>query len=73
MLKKTNFAGYEKDESSNLIINKNKDEYTVYLQNKERVKEFRRMSNEIEKLKADVDQLKNTVQTLVNLHQNGNL
>lgn len=66
MLTKTNHAGYEKDMASNLVINKNKDEYTLYLQNRERVKEFRRLSNEIETLKKQVANLTEVVQTLLN-------
>lgn len=58
MLTKTNYAGYEKDTDSNLVINKNKDEYTLYVQNRERAKEFRRMSNQIEKLTKEMQELK---------------
>ena len=66
MFKKTNFAGYEKDESNNLVINKNKDEYTLYLQNREKAKEFRRLSNDVERLKKEVAEMKETIKIITN-------
>ncbi len=71
MLTKTNYAGYEKDMSSNLVINKNKDEYTLYVQNRERAKEFRRMSMQVDKLTKDVAELRALVQQLLQT-QSGN-
>lgn len=72
MLTKTNYAGYEKDVSSNLIINKNNDEYVLYVQNRERVKEFRRMAQQIEKLNKEVDELKAKIQLILD-RQSGNV
>lgn len=71
MLTKTNYAGYEKDMASNLVINKNKDEYTLYVQNRERAKEFRRMSMQVDKLTKDVARLEALVQQLLQT-QSGN-
>lgn len=65
MFKKTNFAGYEKDEASNLVINKNKDEYTLYVQNRERAKEFRRMASEIDKMKKEMAEMKKILNELI--------
>lgn len=65
MYTKTNFTGYEKDTASNLVINKNKDEYTLYVQNRERAKEFRRMSSKVERLEAEVAELKALVKQLL--------
>lgn len=65
MLKQTNFAGYEKDMASNLVINKNKDEYTLYVQNRERAKEFRNMSKKVDALTKEVERLKDVVNKLL--------
>jgi hypothetical protein len=65
MLKQTNFAGYEKDMDSNLVINKNKDEYTLYVQNREKAKEFRNMSRKIDALTKEVERLKDVVNKLL--------
>lgn len=66
MLTKTNYAGYEKDMDSNLVINKNKDEYTLYVQNRERAKEFRHMSKQIDKLTKEVQELKAAFHEILN-------
>jgi hypothetical protein len=71
MLSKTNFTGYEKDTASNLVINKNKDEYTLYVQNRERAKEFRRLTMQVDKLTKEVADLKQVVNNLLN-SQSGN-
>lgn len=72
MLTKTNHAGYEKDVSSNLVINKNKDEYTLYLQNKERAKEFQRMSKEMERITKELSELRTMFQEILKSgRQNG--
>lgn len=65
MLTKTNHAGYEKDTASNLVINKNKDEYTLYVQNRERAKEFRRMSMQVDKLTREMAELRVLVKQLL--------
>lgn len=66
MFQKTNHAGYEKDVSSNLVINNNKDEYLLHIQNRERAKEFKRMAKDIENLKKQVLNLTETVQRILN-------
>jgi hypothetical protein len=71
MLSKTNFTGYEKDTASNLVINKNKDEYTLYVQNRERAKEFRRLTMQVDKLTKEMADLKQVVNNLLN-SQSGN-
>lgn len=65
MLHKTNHAGYEKDISSNLVINNNKNEYLLHMQNKEKAKEFQRMSRDIEALKDQVLKLTGMVQQIL--------
>jgi predicted DNA binding CopG/RHH family protein len=65
MLTKTNYSGYEKDVDTNLVINKNRDEYTLYIQNRERAKEFRKMAQNIEKLNKEVFELRQMVQDLM--------
>lgn len=72
MFTKTNYAGYEKDVSSNFVINKNTEEYALHIQNREKAKEFRRMAKEIEKLKSQMAILEAKVQSILN-SQNGTI
>lgn len=65
MLTKTNFTGYEKDTDSNLIINKNKDEYTLYVQNRERAKEFRRLTMKVDRLTKEMAELRAVINQLL--------
>lgn len=71
MYTKTNFAGYEKDESTNLVINKNTEEYKLYIQQREKAKEFRHMKQQIERLNKQVAELNSVVQQILN-SQSGN-
>ena len=65
MFQKTDHAGYEKDVSSNLVINNNKDEYLLHIQNREKAKQFNQMAKEIEALKKRVSDLESSIQLML--------
>lgn len=65
MYTKTNHAGYEKDVSSNFVINKNDNEYALHVQNREKAKEFRQMKQDIETLKRQVASLQETINQML--------
>ena len=65
MFQKTDHAGYEKDVSSNLVINNNKDEYLIHVQNREKSKQFNQMAKEIEALKKRVSDLESQIQLML--------
>ena len=71
MFQKTNFSGYQKDPSTNVIINTNDGEYEIYKQEREKSKQFRRMQMDIERLNKQVAELQKTVEQILN-SQSGN-
>lgn len=71
MYVKTNFSNYVKDMDNNVVINKNTSEYDLYVQEREKSKQFRKMLTDVERLNKKVDELEKIVQQLLN-SQSGN-
>jgi hypothetical protein len=55
---KTNHNGYVKDNRSGAIINKNMDEYNMYLSQKQSYKDMKKLQNEVQSMKSDLDEIK---------------
>ena len=57
-LAKTDADGYYKNLDTNTVINNNNNEYAVFVQNRERMRQIQGIQNDIEHLKNEFRELK---------------
>jgi hypothetical protein len=67
MLIKTNMPGYLKDDKTNLVMNLNPQEYSLYLAEKQRHESDKLKTKELNKLEEDMKNLSSEVEQIKDL------
>lgn len=64
---KTTVPGYEKDESTAVIINKNIDEFHIMKREREKNKEIKQLRSELDSLRKELNDLKQIILEKLNV------
>ena len=67
-LAKTDADGYYKNLDTNTVINNNSNEYAVFVQNRERMKQIQGIQNDIEYLKNEFRELREICKNISERH-----
>jgi hypothetical protein len=63
---KTNIPGYVKDEKTNLIVNRNTQQYDQYLAGKKQALEINRLNKKVETMGSELTEIKDLLRQLLN-------
>lgn len=67
-LAKTDADGYYKNLDTNTVINNNSNEYSVFIQNRERMRQIQGIQNDIEHLKNEFRELREICRNISERH-----